>query len=51
MEVKHYKEELSAFVHDELTDVEQLAVADHLMTCNECRCELDVIKMGAAFAS
>lgn len=51
MEVKHYKEELSAFVHDELTDVEQLAVADHLMTCDGCHREHDLIKMGAAFAA
>lgn len=51
MNDKHYKEELSAFLNQELSKEQRQAIAEHLMQCDECRREHDAIKLGSAIAS
>ena len=48
--MKHYKEEISAYLHHELADDERQKVTEHLSLCAECRQEFDEIKLGANFA-
>lgn len=42
--MKHYKEEISAYIDRELTASEQRLVAEHLLLCSDCRKEHDRIK-------
>lgn len=51
MNVKHYEEKLSAYLHDELSNDERQFVAEHLSTCPVCRKEFEEIKLGASFAA
>ena len=50
MEEKHYKKEISAFLHHELPADEHRAVGEHILHCQECRKEHDEIKLGARLA-
>lgn len=47
MRIKHYKEQLSAFVDQELNKEERQIIAEHLMLCDGCRREHDAIKLVA----
>lgn len=49
--MKHYTENLSAYLHDELAQGERQIVAEHLSSCALCRKEFEEIKLGAAFAA
>lgn len=49
--MKHYKEKVSAFVNQELSEDERQTVAEHLLICEECRREHDAISLGASFAA
>jgi len=48
--MNHYKEKLSAYLHHELPKEERQLIAEHLLQCEFCRKEHDVIKLGAALA-
>ena len=50
MGTKHYKEQLSAFVGQELKAEDRQIVGEHLMNCEECRSEYQRIKLGADLA-
>src|SRR5262245_44633295 len=47
---KHVTRELSAYCHDELSAEESRRVAEHLLGCNRCRAEYDLIKLGVKLA-
>lgn len=47
---KHYKEQLSAYLHHELPKEERQIIAEHLLQCEDCRKEHDEIKFGTALA-
>ena len=47
---KHYKQQLSAFVGQELSKEDRQVVGEHLMNCDECRNEYQQIKLGADLA-
>jgi hypothetical protein len=49
--MKHYKEQLSAYLHRELPKDERQLIAEHLLQCEDCRSEHDQIKLGVSFAS
>lgn len=51
METKHYKEELPAFVDQELNKDQRQTIAEHLMLCEECRREHDALKLGSSLAA
>jgi hypothetical protein len=51
MNYKHYKEKLPAFVDQEMDKDERQIIAEHLLVCEDCRREHDVLKLGAALAS
>lgn len=46
----HVTEELSAYCNGELTPVESRRVAEHVIGCNQCRADLDQIKLGVKLA-
>lgn len=48
--MKHYKKELSAYLHHELPKETRQKIAEHLLLCEQCRKEHDQIKLGAALA-
>lgn len=48
--MKHYKEQLSAYLNHELSGIEKQEVAEHLMRCESCRQEHDQIKFGVEMA-
>jgi len=48
---EHITEKLSAYLNHELPQVEQQAVGEHLLNCQNCRNEHNEIKFGAALAS
>lgn len=50
MNNRHYKNQLSAFVDQELSKEERQAVAEHLLVCDDCRREHDELKLGAKLA-
>jgi hypothetical protein len=49
--MKHYKEKLSAYLHQELPKEERQIIAEHLLQCEFCRKEHDQIKLGVSLAS
>jgi FecR protein/Putative zinc-finger len=49
--MKHYKEQLSAYLHHELPKDERQLIAEHLLQCDDCRREHDQIKLGVNLAS
>ena len=51
MSTKHYNQQLSAFVDQELNKEDRQVVAEHLMNCDECRQEYHDVKLGAGLAS
>ena len=51
MSTKHYNQQLSAFVDQELNKEDRQVVAEHLMNCDECRREYHDVKLGAGLAS
>src|SRR5688572_32219952 len=51
MSTKHYNQQLSAFVDQELNREDRQIVAEHLMNCDECRREYHDVKLGAGLAS
>ena len=46
----HVKENISAFLNNELTQTEKKLVAEHLMQCESCRKEHDEAKLGVLLA-
>ncbi len=51
MNDKHYKDDLSAFLHHEIDKEKRQAIAEHLLLCDDCRREHDRIKLGVFIAS
>ncbi|MGB7209505.1 MAG: FecR domain-containing protein [Pyrinomonadaceae bacterium] len=51
MNDKHYIEELSAFLNQELSKEQRQKIAEHIMQCDECRREHDALKLGSSMAS
>jgi hypothetical protein len=51
MSTKHYKQQLSAFADQEMNKEDRQVIAEHLMTCDDCRAEYDDIRLGAGLAS
>lgn len=51
MNTRHYKDQLSAFVDQELSKEDRQTVAEHLMQCEPCRREHDRIRLGAGVAA
>ena len=51
MSTKHYNQQLSAFVDQELNKEDRQIVAEHLMNCDECRSEYHDVKLGAGLGS
>ena len=51
MRTKHYNQQLSAYVDQELNREDRQVVAEHLMNCDECRREYHDVKLGAGLAS
>lgn len=51
MKEKHYIDDLSAFVNQELSKDERQAIAEHLLQCEKCRKEHDRVKLGVSLAS
>ena len=51
MGTKHYNQQLSAFVDQELNKEDRQVVAEHLMNCDECRREYHDVKLGVGLAS
>jgi len=51
MNTGHYKDQLSAFVDQELSKEDRQTVAEHLMQCDSCRREHDRIRLGAGLAA
>ncbi|MBC7931593.1 MAG: FecR domain-containing protein [Rubrivivax sp.] len=50
MFTKHYKKQLLAYAHGELSPHESELVASHLSSCASCRAEFEVIKFGVRLA-
>lgn len=50
MTSRHYKQQLSAFIGQELSQTDRQVVGEHLMNCDECRREYQQIKLGADLA-
>lgn len=50
MFTKHYKKQLSAYAHGELSPHESECVASHLKSCASCRAEFEEIKLGVRLA-
>ena len=50
MFTKHYKKELSAYAHGELTAEETEHVAAHVRACAACRAEFEEIRLGVRLA-
>lgn len=48
--MRHYKKELSAYLHHELPKEIRQEIAEHLLQCELCRKEHDEIKLGVALA-
>lgn len=48
--MKHYQENFSAYLHDELAENERQTIAEHLSECAVCRKELSEIERGAKLA-
>jgi hypothetical protein len=51
MKDRHYKEQLSAFVDQELSTEDRQTIAEHLLHCEGCRSEYQKVKLGAACAA
>ncbi len=51
MNIRHYKDQLSAFVNQELNREDRQTVAEHLMQCDACRREHDQIRLGAGLGA
>lgn len=51
MKDRHYKEQLSAFVDQELSTEDRQMIAEHLLHCEGCRSEYQKVKLGAVFAA
>ena len=47
---RHYKNELSAFLNQELPKEERQTIGEHLLLCDDCRREHDEIKLGTSLA-
>jgi hypothetical protein len=47
---KHVTKDLSAYLHGELEKEESRNVAEHLISCSECRTKFEEIKLGIKFA-
>src|SRR5215204_2972577 len=50
MNSDHVKENISAFLNNELTQTEKKLVAEHIMQCETCRKEHDDAKLGVLLA-
>lgn len=50
MFTKHYKKQLSAYAHGELSPHESERVASHFKSCASCRAEFEEIKLGVRLA-
>jgi len=50
MFTNHVSQQLSAFIHDELSSEGKGSVAKHLIACPSCRAEFEDVKFGARFA-
>lgn len=48
--MKHYQENFSAYLHDELAEDERQKIAEHLSQCAVCRKEFSEIERGAKLA-
>lgn len=51
MDQGHYKNEIQAFIDQELSVEKRQAVGEHLLICDECRREHDEVKLGASLTS
>jgi hypothetical protein len=51
MKVRHYKEQLSAFVNQELSTEDRQTIAEHLLHCENCRSEYQRAKLASGLAS
>lgn len=51
MSTKHYKDQMSAFVDQELSKEDRQIVAEHLLRCDACRREHDAVRLGAGLAA
>jgi hypothetical protein len=51
MKDRHYKEQLSAFVNQELSAEDRQTIAEHLLHCESCRSEYQQAKLGSGLAS
>ncbi len=51
MDERHYKNDIQAFLDQELTKDERQAVGEHLLVCDECRREHDDLKLSASLAA
>ena len=51
MEIRHYKEELSAYVNGDLTRDLHISVRDHIGDCPECRTAHEQISRGSQLAA
>ncbi len=47
---KHVTRDLSAYSHGELSPQDSRGIAEHLIGCQQCRAEFEVIKLGVKFA-
>src|SRR5436305_10897087 len=43
----HVSQQLSAFIHDELSSEDKGSVAKHLIACPSCRADFEDVKLGA----
>ncbi len=51
MKYRHYKEQLSAFVDQELSKEDRQLIAEHLLHCESCRSEYQAVKLGVGLAA
>lgn len=51
MKDRHYKEQLSAFVDQELSAEDRQMIAEHLLHCESCRSEYHLVKFGSVLAA
>ena len=51
MKNRHYKEQLSAFVDQELSKDDRQLIAEHLLHCESCRSEYQAVKLGVGLAA
>ena len=51
MKDRHYREQLSAFVDQEMSADDRQTIAEHLLHCESCRAEYKGVKLGSSLAA